>query len=68
MGNSVTGKAFSVKELFEKSFYQIDYYQREYAWSADDVRTLVSDLTNTGVTCWPTSRSTARTRTHRRNS
>jgi uncharacterized protein with ParB-like and HNH nuclease domain len=33
-----------MKNLFEKSFYRIDYYQREYAWSADDVRTLVNDL------------------------
>jgi uncharacterized protein with ParB-like and HNH nuclease domain len=44
MGGSITGKAFSLKALFEKSYYQIDYYQREYAWSADDVRTLVTDL------------------------
>ncbi|MFI5909064.1 DUF262 domain-containing protein [Dactylosporangium sp. NPDC051541] len=44
MGGSITGKAFSLKDLFEKPFYRIDYYQREYAWSADDVRTLVNDL------------------------
>ncbi|GLZ02292.1 DUF262 domain-containing protein [Actinoplanes sp. NBRC 103695] len=44
MGSSITGKAFSLNALFEKPFYQIDYYQREYAWSADDVRTLVTDL------------------------
>lgn len=44
MGGSITGKAFSLKDLFEKPFYRIDYYQREYAWSAEDVRTLVNDL------------------------
>ncbi|GIE36081.1 hypothetical protein Ait01nite_091260 [Actinoplanes italicus] len=44
MGSSISGKAFNLNALFEKPFYQIDYYQREYAWSADDVRTLVTDL------------------------
>jgi hypothetical protein len=34
----------SLSALFEKSFYTIDYYQREYAWGADEVRTLVEDL------------------------
>lgn len=34
----------SLSTLFEKSFYTIDYYQREYAWGADEVRTLVEDL------------------------
>jgi hypothetical protein len=45
MGSSITGKAYSLKDLFEKSFYRIDYYQRECAWSADDVWTLVNDMT-----------------------
>jgi Protein of unknown function DUF262/Protein of unknown function (DUF1524) len=41
---NVTGRAYGLKELFERSFYQIDFYQREYAWSADDVRILMEDL------------------------
>lgn len=34
----------SLKQLFEESFYTIDYYQREYAWSEEEVRTLLTDL------------------------
>jgi len=30
--------------LFEKSFYSIDFYQREYVWGEEEVRTLVLDL------------------------
>ena len=41
----ITGKAYSLQSLFEgATTYTIDYYQREYAWSADDVRILVEDL------------------------
>jgi hypothetical protein len=41
---SIEGKAFVLQDLFERWSYDIDYYQREFAWSADDVRTLVDDL------------------------
>jgi hypothetical protein len=41
---SIEGEAFMLQELFERWAYDIDYYQREFAWSADDVRTLVDDL------------------------
>ncbi|MEU8205560.1 DUF262 domain-containing protein [Streptosporangium sp. NPDC049046] len=34
----------SLKKLFEESFYTIDFYQREYAWGEEEVRTLVTDL------------------------
>jgi hypothetical protein len=27
MGGAITGKAYSLKELFERSFYRIDYYR-----------------------------------------
>ncbi|GAA1276115.1 DUF262 domain-containing protein [Pseudonocardia aurantiaca] len=40
----ITGKAFHLAELFGRVTYAIEYYQREYAWSADDVGTLLSDL------------------------
>jgi hypothetical protein len=36
--------SISLNKLFESSFYTIDYYQREYAWGADEIRTLVEDL------------------------
>jgi hypothetical protein len=41
---SVDGRTYTLRELFRQAVYAIDYYQREYAWSADDVRTLVGDL------------------------
>jgi hypothetical protein len=34
----------TLKQLFEESFYTIDYYQREYAWGEEEVRTLITDL------------------------
>ena len=40
----VNGEARTVRELLGRRKYSIDYYQREFAWSADDVRTLVDDL------------------------
>jgi hypothetical protein len=43
-GASISGDSFSLSELFSKATYTIDYYQREYAWSAEDVRVLVDDL------------------------
>jgi hypothetical protein len=44
--NDIDVNPLSLKDLFESSFYTIDYYQREYAWGEDDVRTLVTDLRN----------------------
>jgi hypothetical protein len=41
---SIEGKAFILQDLFELWSYDIDCYQREFAWSADDVRTLIDDL------------------------
>ncbi|GLZ01569.1 DUF262 domain-containing protein [Actinoplanes sp. NBRC 103695] len=43
-GSSINGDSFALSDLFSKATYMIDYYQREYAWSAGDVRTLVDDL------------------------
>lgn len=43
--DEISGDSYSLKSLFEgDTTYTIDYYQREYAWSADDVRVLVEDL------------------------
>ncbi|GAB3002584.1 DUF262 domain-containing protein [Streptomyces pseudoechinosporeus] len=41
---SVRGDTFDLKDLFGQARYHIEYYQREYAWSAEDVHTLVADL------------------------
>lgn len=43
-GAAIKSQTFSLWDLFDRARYAIDYYQREYAWSADDVRTLVNDL------------------------
>ncbi|SDT78928.1 GmrSD restriction endonuclease domain-containing protein [Actinoplanes derwentensis] len=43
-GSSISGDSFALSDLFSKATYAIDYYQREYAWTAGDVRTLVDDL------------------------
>lgn len=40
----IEGEAFELQDLFERWSYDIDYYQREFAWSAEGVRTLVDDL------------------------
>ena len=44
-GGGITGKAFSLDALFQgRTTYAIEYYQREYAWGPEEVRTLLSDL------------------------
>jgi hypothetical protein len=43
-GTTINGQAFPLWDLFNRATYAIDYYQREYAWSAEDVRILVNDL------------------------
>ena len=54
----IDGEAFELQDLFEHWSYDIDYYQREFAWSAEDVRTLVDDL----VTQFEQARKDSRTR------
>src|SRR6201996_7461771 len=49
---SVKGATYTLKELFEGYFYKIDYYQREYSWSADDARTLLDDLIEAFEQSW----------------
>lgn len=61
---SIEGKGFTLQDLFESWSYGIDYYQREFAWSADDVRTLVDDL----VTQFRQAKQDPRTRKGMRHS
>lgn len=51
-GGTITGQTYNLKQLFERAVYRIDYYQREYAWSADDVRTLIGDLFERFTQVW----------------
>jgi hypothetical protein len=44
-GSKITGTAFSLADLFgDRTRYAIEYYQREYEWTADIVATLLTDL------------------------
>ena len=40
----IDGTARSVRELFTGRKYQLDYYQREYAWSEGNVAELIHDV------------------------
>jgi Protein of unknown function DUF262/Restriction Enzyme Adenine Methylase Associated/Protein of unknown function (DUF1524) len=42
--SQVSAQTFALKQLFEAATYDIEYYQREYAWSDEDVRILITDL------------------------
>ena len=42
---SIDGHARTVRELLDKTKYDIDFYQREYAWQERQVRELIDDLT-----------------------
>jgi hypothetical protein len=55
----VTGDTYTLKKLFDRHFYRVDYYQREYAWSAEDVRTLVNDLIEAFEESWQGGRRPA---------
>lgn len=40
------GESKSIRELLDTRKYKIDYYQREYKWTTDNVIELISDLEN----------------------
>ncbi|MFB7575178.1 DUF262 domain-containing protein [Streptomyces sp. NPDC056165] len=42
--DEIKSQGFSLRELFRDVTYQVDYYQREYTWGEDEVRTLLRDL------------------------
>ncbi|MEU9348990.1 DUF262 domain-containing protein [Streptomyces sp. NPDC048278] len=42
--DEIRSQGFSLKELFRDVTYEIDYYQRDYTWGEDEVRTLLRDL------------------------
>ena len=39
-------KALSIRELFSNGTYSIPIYQRNYAWSMDQVEQLIQDVAN----------------------
>ncbi len=34
----------NINELFSTTSYHIDFYQREYKWTGDEVRRLIEDI------------------------
>ncbi|MGI3202490.1 DUF262 domain-containing protein [Streptomyces sp. GLT-R25] len=42
--DEIRSQGFSLNELFRDVTYEIDYYQRDYTWGEDEVRTLLRDL------------------------
>ena len=42
--DEIRSQGFSLKELFRDVTYEIDYYQRDYTWGEDEIRTLLRDL------------------------
>jgi len=42
--DEIRSQGFILKELFRDVTYEIDYYQRDYTWGEDEVRTLLRDL------------------------
>lgn len=48
----IDGKARTVRELFTSRRYNVDYYQREYAWSEANVVELLNDLAGRFLDSW----------------
>ena len=55
--SEIGSRTFTLKNLFRSATYNIDYYQREYAWSEEDVRTLLTDLSQEFDRTWQGSLS-----------
>ena len=43
--SELNGRTWTVEQLFTGRKYRLEYYQREYAWSEQNVRELLDDLT-----------------------
>lgn len=54
---TIQGGSFNLNDLFGQACYQIEYYQREYAWSAEDVRTLINDIFEAFEQSWQAPRT-----------
>ncbi|MEU0517401.1 DUF262 domain-containing protein [Streptosporangium sp. NPDC006007] len=52
MDSPIHGEGVTVRALFEKNSFALDYYQREYTWTRDEVRTLIEDLSHRFLAQW----------------
>lgn len=42
----ITAKEYSLRDILQSKKYTVDYFQREYSWTAENINQLVYDLTN----------------------
>jgi Protein of unknown function DUF262/Restriction Enzyme Adenine Methylase Associated/Protein of unknown function (DUF1524) len=48
----IGGRAYTVEQLFSEHRFGLDYYQREYTWSREDVKSLLDDLVRRFHASW----------------
>lgn len=48
----IAGKGITVKQLFKDASFALDYYQREYTWTKDEVSILIEDLSRRFHSQW----------------
>ncbi|HEY6740378.1 MAG TPA: DUF262 domain-containing protein, partial [Actinopolymorphaceae bacterium] len=53
--SAIQGSGVTVQELFYHRTYRLDYYQREYTWSRESIKLLLSDLERRFTAQWDTS-------------
>jgi Protein of unknown function DUF262/Restriction Enzyme Adenine Methylase Associated/Protein of unknown function (DUF1524) len=51
-GSPINGHGLTVRQLFSGRRYRLDYYQREYSWSDESVKLLLTDLERRFKACW----------------
>ena len=61
----IDGKPRTVRELFTSRKYNVDYYQREYAWTQANVNEILDDLTGRFLDCWDEGHEREDTLTYR---
>src|SRR3954451_16519258 len=48
----IHGEGVTVRALFERNSFALDYYQREYTWTRHEVGTLIDDLSQRFLSQW----------------
>lgn len=51
-GSPINGHGLTVRQLFSGRRYRLDYYQREYSWSGESVKLLLTDLERRFKASW----------------
>ncbi|MBB2912140.1 hypothetical protein FHS43_003420 [Streptosporangium becharense] len=52
MDSPIHGEGVTVRALFERNSFALDYYQREYTWTRHEVGTLIDDLSRRFLDQW----------------